>query len=393
MKKKLIACITGSRADYSRGKSVFRAISEREDLELQLIVTGTHLLYRYGYTVEDIEKDGFNIYQKCYISLEGETPVAMAKSTGLAVTEFSTILDSMKPDVLLIIGDRFEAMASTLAGALLNIPIAHIQGGELTGSIDENLRHAITKLSNIHFPSSDRSRDYLIRMGEESERVINVGCPTVSDLLETRRIPREELLKSDMLRRDSDHHFDHAKPYVLCFYHPVTQEWDSAYEDTIKLMQALKQLKVQTVFLYPNIDAGSEDIVKGIRHFLMKDKCEHIEFYKHFPFEIFISLLAGADCIVGNSSAGIRESMYFGTPVVNIGNRQRNRECGANVIHTGNDTEEIIEAVNKQLKHGPYEKEFIYGSGKSAERIAKLLAETDLSNVVKNINYLNEEQN
>lgn len=388
--KKLISCVTGSRAEYSRIKSVFKAISKSPKLDLKVIVSGAHLLYRYGATIKDIENDGYDIYATCFVIVEGENPVTMAKSVGLAISEFSTVLHNLKPDLLLVMGDRYDALAAAIAGAFLNIPIAHIQGGEVSGSIDESIRHVITKFSHIHLPSTEQSKEFIIRMGEDPDMVFNVGCPSVDIIKNINIMPRDELFSNPLLQRDMQKKFYPNMPYILCFFHPVTTSWERSYEDTMKLLTALNELEVQTIYLYPNVDAGSEDVIKSIRRFFLQNNIEHVELYKHFPFEFFISIMANADCMVGNSSAGIREACYFGTPVVNIGNRQQYRERSKNVIDIGCETEDIKKTILFQLQNGRYEKVNLYGDGDSGKRIVKILEDTHITNVQKVLTYCKE---
>jgi len=388
MKKRVICAITANRAEYSRQKSVFEAINKNTNLDLKLIVTGSHLLQRYGNTISNIKDDGFDIYSTCDISLEGASTSTMTKSIGLAIMEFTNILNILKPDVLLVMGDRYEAMAAAISGASLNICVAHIQGGEVTGSIDESFRHAITKLSHLHFPSTQLSKENIIKLGENPSFVFNVGCPSIDIISKVDILEKKKLLSLPELQRDK-YSFNHNQRYILAFYHPVTSIWEDSYTDMTIFLTALKELNIQTIFLYPNSDAGSEEIIKSIRHFFLNNDVKNIEFYKHFNIESYTSILANASCIVGNSSSGIREACYFGTPTVNIGKRQQYRERTQNILDIEMDKDIITKSIKLQLNK-KYIQDSRYGSGESGIKISDILSTIDLPNIQKVIHYVKE---
>lgn len=379
-----IAVVTANRADYSRVKSALSAIKKHPDLELQLIVAGSHLIDQYGLTVKDIERDGFPIAARIPMELHGSDPLTMTKSIGLGVMEFATCFGNLKPDIVLALVDRYENFASAIAAASMNLPTAHTQGGEVTGTIDESFRHAMTKLSHIHFPSTDSARNRIIQMGEDPKYVFNVGCPATDALLSAPKMDTGEIRKAvNALFKDPQADFDPSKPYIFIIQHPVTTEFGDGLKQIQETLEGVKGLGAQIFMLWPNIDAGSGDVSRGIRLFRLANPEEKITILGHAPHGLFVNLLRESKCLIGNSSSGIRETSYFGVPTVNIGTRQKGREHGQNVVHAGYKRKEIRQAVVKQLEHGPYEKEFIYGNGDAGVKIANILAETSLPSVQK----------
>jgi UDP-hydrolysing UDP-N-acetyl-D-glucosamine 2-epimerase len=372
--RRKICVYTSNRSEYSRLKSVLENIKKRDDMELYLVVTGCHLLERYGKSINDIEKDGFKVHEKIYTVIEGENPITMSKSTGLSIIEMTTYLNNLRPDFLLIVGDRYDLIPAVIAASYMNIPIAHIQGGEMTGSIDEVIRHAVTKFAHLHFPSTERSREIIIRMGEDPKRVFRVGCPSIDLLLRINPGTQRELFNTPSIVPKVRRKLKPDQPFLLVIQHPVTTEYEQSYHQIEETLFALHEIKIQTIMIYPNLDAGSDLIVTAIRRFCARNEPEYLFLYKHFEFETFARLLYHTSCIVGNSSAGIRESCYWGTPSVNIGTRQNNRERGKNVIQVGYNRHEIKEAILHQLRTGRYPRENIYGDGKAGERIVDILS-------------------
>ena len=388
MNKKKILVFVGSRANYSSIKSVMLAIKEHPKLELQTVVGASAILERFGKVEDLIIKDGFTLDARFYNLIEGESPVTMAKSTGLGLIEASSILDTLKPDFVVIVGDRFEMMSVVIAAAYQNIKIAHTMGGEVTGTIDESIRHAITKFSHLHFPANEDARNRIIKMGEHEYSVFNYGCPRI-DLI------RDELLNyssHDELEQIFDQYggvgseFDLKSPFLVVSQHPVTTEFSSAREQFEETLIALNKLKMPTILLWPNADAGSDDISKAIRTFREKYEPTWLHLFKNLPTRIYIHLLNTTSCLVGNSSSGLRDAAFVGTPVVNIGSRQQMRMKGQNVLDAANCSDEIYNAICSQLKHGKYESSDIYGDGYAGRKIAKCLAEFD-TNIQKTINY------
>lgn len=368
-----ICVVIGSRANYSSIKSAMTAIAAHPGLELKLVVGASALLDRYGAVINLIQKDGFRADARVHMLIEGETPGTMAKSTGLGLLELPTIFDQLEPDFVLTVGDRFETMATTLAAAYMNIPIAHTMGGEVSGTIDESIRHAVTKFSHLHFPASREARERIIRLGERPEDVHLVGCPRI-DLVarildEQRENPGAELFDAGV-----GHTLDLSRPFLLVSQHPVTTEFGEGERQITATLEAVRETGLPAIVLWPNADAGSEDIARGIRKWRERGFDADMHFFKNLPIATYVWLMRRTACLVGNSSSGIREGAFIGTPVVNIGTRQDMRERGSNVIEVPHDRAAIAAAIRRQVAHGPYAREPIYGDGNAGARIAEILA-------------------
>lgn len=372
--KRKVAVVVHSRANYGRIKSVLKAVREHPDLELQLILGASALLHRYGNVRAVIEKDGFDVTASVYTIVEGETPTTMAKSTGLGIIELATIFENLKPDVVVTVADRFETMSTAIAASYMNIPLAHTQGGEITGSIDESVRHAITKMAHVHFPATRKSAENVVHMGENPDHVHWTGCPAMDVVNEI-----DLSLPRDLFERYKGvgPGIDPAKPYLVVLQHPVTTEYGSGFDQINETLQAVIETGMQAAWLWPNIDAGSDDVSKGLRKFREFNKTVPIHFYLNFGVEDYARLINNCACLVGNSSSGIREGSFLGVPAVNIGTRQGGREHGGNLVFAGYDRHEILAAIQKQLEHGKYPREDLFGDGKAGIRIAQILAETD----------------
>jgi UDP-hydrolysing UDP-N-acetyl-D-glucosamine 2-epimerase len=368
-----VCVVIGSRANYSSIKAVMRAIEAHADLELQIIVGASAVLDRFGSVVDVIEADGFRPAARVSMIIEGETPVTMAKSTGLGLLELPTLFELLRPDVVVSVGDRFETMATAIAAAYMNIPLAHTMGGEVTGTIDESIRHAVTKLAHVHFPANKLAAERILKMGESPETVHVVGCPRIDLVAEILRTDETEGIQAFLDREGVGVPIDINQPFLLVSQHPVTTEYGAGEHQIGETLEALQLLKMPTIMLWPNVDAGSEDVARGMRKFREKHHPD-IHFYKNFPVEMFIRLMHRAAVLIGNSSAHIREGEFLGAPAVNIGSRQAGRERGANIIDVGYDRHEIVDAVRRQLAHGRYPSEHIYGDGKAGPRIADILA-------------------
>jgi UDP-hydrolysing UDP-N-acetyl-D-glucosamine 2-epimerase len=379
MKQKKICVYTCNRSEYSRLKSVMKAIEAHPGLDLQIVVGGSQLLERYGMTVTDIENDEFAINEKIQNVVEGSTPEAMAKSAGLAIIELTTCFSRIQPDILLVVGDRYDMLPAVVAASYLNIPIAHIQGGEKTGSIDESIRHVVTKFAHLHFPATERSKDLIIQMDEKPHRVFVTGCPSIDTILQIAPVDRKALFETPPIpSKLGTKSPSWDQDYILLIQHPNTTEYDQCYDQMLATLTAIHKIGLQTLLIYPNLDAGSDKMVAAIRRFMLKNECDYLFCFKHVPMDTFINLLRYASCIVGNSSSGIRESCYFGTPCLNIGTRQNNREHGSNVINTDHDSEEIYRAIKKQLEIKRYPVEHVYGDGNAGPLIADILYRTDI---------------
>jgi UDP-hydrolysing UDP-N-acetyl-D-glucosamine 2-epimerase len=381
-----VCVVVGSRANYSSIKSVMRAIKAHPDLTLQLIVGASALLDRFGSVVDAIAADGFEPDARVTMIVEGETPGTMAKSTGLGLLELPTIFGMLNPDVVVSVGDRFETMATAVAASYMNIPLAHTMGGEISGTIDESIRHAVTKLSHIHFPANAQAAERIVRMGENPAAVHVVGCPRIDLVAEIVR-GNGHIESGDWLEREGvGGHITLDTPFLLVSQHPVTTEYGQGERQIVETLMALHELRMPTIMLWPNADAGSEDISRGMRKFRETHRPEYIRFYKNFPIETYVRLMSGCACAIGNSSAPLREGAFVGVPTVNVGTRQQGRDRAANVMDAGYDRDAIVAAVKKQIPHGRYPSDHLYGDGGAGPRVAQVLAEAPLS-VQKRLMY------
>lgn len=370
-----VCIVVNSRANYGRIKSAMRAVQQHPALELQLIVGASALLYRFGNAIDVIRGDGFEPAATVYSIVEGENPTTMAKSTGMAIIDLATQFETLKPDIVLTVADRFETMATAIAASYMNIPLAHTQGGEVTGSIDESVRHAISKLAHLHFPATAQARDNLLRMGEAPKTVFLTGCPAIDLIADL-----DLALSPDFFRRSKGvgAEIDPAKPYLVVLQHPVTTEFGQGFDQIRETLKAVLALDMQTVWLWPNVDAGSDDVSKGLRVHREHHGDGKIHFFRNFPPEDYARLIGNAACLIGNSSSGLREGAFLGTPTVNVGTRQHGREHAENVVHAPYDAA-IIEAQAKaQLAHGRYRRSDMFGKGDAGLRIAEHLATASL---------------
>ena len=380
-----ICVVVNSRANYGRVKSVMRATSQHPKLKLQLLVGASALLHRFGSVVDIIRADGFEPTAVVHSIVEGETPTTMAKSTGLGILELASQFENIKPDVVLTVADRFETIATAIAASYMNIPVAHTQGGEVTGSIDESVRHAVTKLAHIHFPSSQRAYDFLIRMGEDADRVHLTGCPAMDVVAQS-----DLALPPDLFKRYAGvgANIDPAKPYLVVLQHPVTTEYGQGFAQIGQTLKAISSIGMQAAWLWPNVDAGSDDVSKGLRVFREHNNPDYLHFYRNFSPEDYVRLLKSCAVLVGNSSSGLREGAFMGVPVVNIGTRQQGRERAENVTDVGYDAGAIEAAIRKQLKHGPYTPSKLFGDGTAGKQIADILATAEFR-IQKMLSYVN----
>lgn len=376
--KRKVCVVVASRANYGRIKAVLRALRDREDVELQIVATASALLYRFGRVVEDMEADGFAPNMKVHIVLEGDSPVTMAKSTGIAILELSTVFEALQPDVVVTVADRYETLATAVAASYMNIPLAHTQGGELTGSIDESVRHAITKLANYHFVTNETCQRRVIQMGESPETVLVTGCPSIDAIANI-----DLTVSLETLWGGVGAVVDPSKPFLLVLQHPVTTESNEAADQIRQTIAALKQIALPTIWLWPNVDSGSDAISKELRMFREHDNPDWLHFHINFSVEDYARILAACACIVGNSSSAIREGSYLGTPAVNIGSRQASRERADNVFDVPCDRDAIESAIRAQIEHGRYSANHMYGDGRAAERIASNLANISLGSTQK----------
>lgn len=381
---KRICVVVGSRANYSSIKSAMRAIADHPELELQLVVGASALLDRYGTSVSVIERDGFTPDERVFMLIEGETPSTMAKSTGLGLLELPTAFERLQPDIVVTVGDRFETIATALAAVYMNIPLAHTMGGEVSGTIDESIRHAVTKFAHLHFPACSEAAERIVKLGEPPDTVFNVGCPRIDLVADVLAQPGDEL--EGLFEVGVGGALDLEAPFAIVSQHSVTTEYSQGERQITETLMAVHDVGVPTIVLWPNADAGSEEIARGIRKLRERDLDESMHFFKNLPTETYIRLMDRAAVLLGNSSSAIREGAFIGTPAVNIGTRQTGRQRGANVIDAPHDRAEIAAAVERQMVNGRYDREPIYGDGGAGARIADVLARVEPS-IQKRITY------
>ena len=375
-RRKIVVVIT-ARPSYSRVKTVLSAIQKHADLELQLVVAASALLDRYGSAVNYIEKDGFAIAAKVFNVLEGENLTAAAKTTGIGILELSTVFDNLKPDIVVTVADRFETMATAIAASYMNIPLAHIQGGEVTGNIDEKVRPAITKLADYHFVASESAKERVIKLGENPDFVFNTGCPSIdiaSEINTIKGLNFNPYQKYGGVGSDPDLSIG----YLVVMQHPVTTEYQNSRKHIEETLEAVNELNMPTLWFWPNVDAGADGTSTGIRAFREYHKLKNVHFFKNMEGDDFLVLLNNAKALLGNSSVGIRECAYLGVPVINIGSRQNKRDRGHNVIDVDYNKNEIIDAVHTVLKKGKSETSAVYGGGNAGSSIADLLVKVPL---------------
>uniref|UniRef100_A0A9J8DCB5 Bifunctional UDP-N-acetylglucosamine 2-epimerase/N-acetylmannosamine kinase n=1 Tax=Cyprinus carpio carpio TaxID=630221 RepID=A0A9J8DCB5_CYPCA len=376
LKKQLRVCVaTCNRADYSKLAPIMFGIkSHPEIFDLEVVVLGSHLIDDYGNTFRMIEQDEFDIGSKLHTIVRGEDEAAMVESVGLALVKLPDVLQRLAPDILLVHGDRFDALALATAAALMNIRILHLEGGEVSGTIDDSIRHAISKLAHYHAVCTRSAERHLISMCEDHSRILLAGCPSYDKLLSAhQRDYYIDIIKSwlgDAVKEQD---------YIVALQHPVTTDIKNSIKIYELMLDALISFNKKTLVLFPNIDAGSKEMVRVMRR---KGIEQHPNFraVKHVPFDQFIQLVAHAGCMIGNSSCGVREAGAFGTPVINLGTRQTGRETGENVLHVRDaDTHnKIYHALELQFgKRYPCSK--IYGDGNAVQRILKFMQTIDLS--------------
>lgn len=385
MKRKICVFI-GGRANYSSIKSAMQAIQAHPDLELQVILGGSGLVDKFGDLEGILERDGFFIDEKVYMQVEGDKPNAMVKTAGLGMLGLADAYERLQPDFVIVIGDRYEVMAATVAAAYMNIRVAHTMGGEVTGTIDESIRHAITKFAHVHFPANKEAAERIIKLGEKEEDVFTVGCPRIDNI--KRILDNDSSIPYDIYEKEGGvgPKFSLDEPFILVSQHSVTTEYSEAKEQITETIHACMKTGLNIIMLWPNADAGSEGISTGIRRYREQYPTAKIHVFKNLPISVYVRLMKNTACLVGNSSSGIREGAFIGTPCVNVGTRQSGRERGQNVIDTPDEENAIYEAIMKQIEHGPYSSETIYGDGHAGEKIADILSKVEV-NIQKRIAY------
>lgn len=386
MKKRLVLAVTGIRSEYDIMSSVFHSIDKHPELDLKVAVTGAHLSENYGNTIDEIEKDGFKIVDRIESLLSGNAESLRVKGLGIQLQGLVQTVLRIKPDFLLVLGDREESISTALISTYMNIPLIHISGGDrVVGNIDDQIRHSVTKLAHIHLTTNIESKNRVIMLGEQKFRVHNVGNPGLDRLVKTKKLSRSELSKSLNFKL-SKH-----EPYIVVIQHALSSEVDQAYHQMKITLEAVKKMEVKTIISFPNSDAGGMGIIKAIEEF---KNLPFIYTAKNIPRLEFVNLLRGAACLIGNSSAGILEAPLLKIPVINIGNRQKGRLHAENVEFITHNKNKIIAAINKAM----FDKEYIakvkkcsnpYGNGKSSDKIAEIIASLKIDDklLIKDITY------
>lgn len=372
---KKICFVIYNRANYARLKPLLFLVKKSKIFKLQIILTSSSMLNKYGGLDNVIKKDQYKIDYSFFSHLEGENNITMTKSTALIISELSAAFQILKPDCVVTIGDRFETMATGICSSFMNIFLIHIQGGELTSSIDEKVRHSITKLSNLHLACTKQAKKIIEQMGERKENVFNVGCTSI-DLIKKVNFKKSVNLKN--YKFGIGKKVDLKKKYFVVLIHPNTIYYKENFDLVKNTFQAIKKIDKQTIWIWPNIDAGSDLIAKYIRSERELSPDLKINFYKNFTPEDYLKLVKNSECLIGNSSSGIRECSYLGIPFVNIGNRQNNREIGNNVFQAKVNYKDILKKILlAEKKKYLIKSSSLYGSGNSAKKIIKILEKTD----------------
>jgi GDP/UDP-N,N'-diacetylbacillosamine 2-epimerase (hydrolysing) len=357
-----IVYLSGTRADFGLMRSTLQRIAGTQGLSLQVLATGMHLSREHGHTVDEIRAAGLSVCAEIPLDMATRTPQSMAEGIGDCLRGVAGVLAREKPDLLLLLGDRGEMLAGAIAALHLGIPVVHVHGGERSGTVDEPVRHAISKLATWHFVATEASRERLVRLGEEASRIHVTGAPGLDELASVTPLPRDELLR----RLD----IPAQARYALALFHPVVQQADQAAEQTRAVLEALQGAAVPVVWLEPNADAGALGVLQALGEVQLPAGSKRLT---HLPRPLFIEALRHADVLVGNSSSGIIEAASFGTPVVNVGDRQRLRERNTNVIDVPPQVQAIAAALAEASRHGRWPCENRYGDGRAGERICRLL--------------------
>lgn len=381
--KRKVCVITGTRAEYGILAPVMEAIRSSKHFNLYVVATGMHLMTEFGYTVKEIERDGFSVYAKIDISHAQDKGGAMADGVGRGTSKFVRCFQRLRPDFILTLGDRGEVLAAAVAANYMNIPVVHIHGGEVSGHVDGVVRHAITKLAHIHFPATQKARERILRLGEEPWRVMVAGAPALDRILNDQVMPKQTLLKKYRL--------DPRQPLGLLVQHPVHSQIKEAGKQIQSTLQAIVDLKLQTVVVYPNADAGGRAMIKVLGKF---KKYLFLKHYKSIPHADYLGLLKIASVLIGNSSSGIIEAASFRLPVINIGCRQEGRERSVNVIDVPHEKRIIARVIQKVIHDQKFRRRVKqcrnpYGDGKASGRIVKFLGKVNLNNrlIQKKITY------
>lgn len=381
MQKRKICFVITSLIHYSRNFLILDELNKKKNVELHVVLGGIALSHKYSSHSFNVKKilatDNIKNVHEIHFNLDGDDPMAKAKTVGLGIIEFSSVFNIIKPDLVVLRGDRFEVLSAAIAASHMNIPVAHIEGGDLSGTLDESVRHSITKLSHIHFATNKPAYQRVLRMGEDPKYVFYFGSP---DIEIVKRMSQKdfELTSIGIVQTGSGAEIDLSKKYIMVMYHPVNSEIRAIPQQIRNILGAIHELNIQTIWFWPNFDAGAEMISYQLRLFKEKTEDLKIRFMRYLPPKQFLALLSNTKCLIGNSSSGIKECSYLGIPVVNIGTRQNNRLRADNVVDCGHEKKELKKAIRKQIRKGRYPVSKIYFSNDTSKEIAKILATADL---------------
>jgi len=379
--KKQILVTTGTRADYGFLRPLLKKIEKSSKLELILVVTGTHLSKKHGFTINEIINDGFKISQKIHMMPKTDDNFGMSIELGKGIIAFSKCFKKFNPDINIILGDRDEMLASSLAAYHMNIINGHIQGGDVSGGLDEYTRHAITKISNIHFAASKKSKRRIIKMGENPKNIFLTGALSIDEIKSNSITKKEDLEKKYKLKLTGDE--------ILLIQHPVTTESNMAEQQILNILKSILKLKKPIIAISPNSDAGYGKIFQQLE--LFAKKYSNLKVYQNFPRQDYLGFLKNAYVLIGNSSSGLIEASYFNTPVINIGNRQTNRERGSNVFDVDDYSINSIYKILQKLNSYKYKKNTanIFGTGETSSKIIKILEKItiDKNMIQKSMSY------
>lgn len=369
-----ILYVSGTRADFGLMKKALFEIEKHPKLKLEIAATGMHLMDEFGKTVNEVRKCGFKVHE-IGATYKKDDKKSMAHFAGEFIMKFSKIVATINPDIILVLGDRAEMLGAAIAGVYLSIPVAHIHGGEISATVDNTTRHAITKLSEIHFPATKKSAQRILEMAEMKNRIFVVGAPGLDDILEKDFTPPEIVMQKYGL--------DLSKPVLIAIQHPVTEEVSIAAKQMRETMEAVKNLSFQSIIVYPNADAGGRSMIKVIERYR---KYTDLRIYSNIARQDYIGLMNIANVLIGNSSGGIIEAASFHLPAVNIGTRQQGRERAVNVIDAPYDRNEITAAVKKAVFDKDFRKKVKrcinpYGKGKAGSKIAKILSSIEIREI------------
>lgn len=380
-KKRKICFVVTSTIHYTRNFLILEELKSRKDVELHVVLGGSVLSSKYtshSFNIKKIlEAEKYQNIHDIHFNLDGDERVIKAKTVGLGIVEFASIFNEICPDLVVVRGDRFEVLAAAAAAAHMDISIAHIEGGDLSGTLDESIRHAITKLSHIHFATNEPARKRILKMGEKSDYIFNFGSPDVEVVKRTLE-NKLDIDSIDIKNMGSGYDVDIKNDFIMVMYHPVNSEIDCLAQNTRNILKAIQKIGVQAIWFWPNFDAGSELISHELRIFKDEVSDHKIKFLRYIHPKEFLSMLNKTSCLVGNSSAGIKECSYLGVPVVNIGSRQNNRLKAENVVDCDNSVDRIKKSIEEQIGVGRYKSSGLYCSNDTGREIADVLSKIEL---------------